>query len=97
MNWISAYKRLLEDDRIRALGGEADWLRGEAVLFDGKVYGVGYITVGSGEEVWTFVLDAADGTLLWAKGYMIDNYRVRSVTGLFRDEQGIKYGAPALK
>jgi hypothetical protein len=43
------------------------------------------------------VLDAADGTLLWAKGYAIDNYRVISVTGMFRDEQGIKYGAPALK
>ena len=102
VNWHSAYKRLLEDDRISALGGEADWLMGESVLFDGKVYGVGYDNVGSGEEVWTFVLDAADGTLLWAKGYMIDNYqidnyRVRSETVLFRDEQGIKYGAPALK
>lgn len=97
VNWRSAYKCLLEDDRIRALGGETDWLRGESVLFDGKVYGVGYNNVGSGEEVWTFVLDAADGTLLWAKGYAIDNYRVISVTGMFRDEQGIKYGAPALK
>jgi hypothetical protein len=97
VNWDSAYKCLLEDDRIRALGGETDWLRGESVLFDGKVYGVGYNNVGSGEEVWTFVLDAADGTLLWAKGYAIDNYRVISVTGMFRDEQGIKYGAPALK
>ena len=69
MNWISAYKRLLEDDRIRALGGEADCLMGEAVLFDGKVYGVGYDNVGSGEEVWTFVLDAADGTVIQVEFY----------------------------